>query len=90
MRLKSMERGVGKKRKALHARIIARRGEKEYKKMSLAPKSTLGRSRPGYCDGVKGSPRPGRRSGVTEAEVTGKAESDELKGSGRESVGFID
>ena len=43
-----------------------------------------------YCDGVEGRPRFGRRPAVAEAEVTGEAESDELKGSARSSVGFAD
>ena len=34
--------------------------------------------------------RVGPGYAVAEAEVTGKAESDELKGSGKESVGFSD
>ena len=34
--------------------------------------------------------RSGRRPAVAEAEVTGETESDELKGSGKESFGFID
>ena len=37
-----------------------------------------------YCDGVQGRPRFDRGPAVAEAE------SDELKSSGKESVGFID
>ena len=34
--------------------------------------------------------RSGRRPAVAEAEVVSETEIDELKGSGKESVGFID
>lgn len=64
--------------------------QEEKVQMSLTPKSRLGCSRPGHCDEVEGSPRYGRRPATAEVEVTGQAESDELKGSGKEWVGFID
>lgn len=42
-----------------------------------------------YCDLVEGKHRSDRRPAVAEAEVIGEAKSDELKGSGTESVGFL-
>lgn len=41
-------------------------------------------------DGVECRSRPGRGHAVGDAEGTGETESDELKGSGKKSVGFIE
>lgn len=38
---------------------------------------------------MEGKHRSDRRPAVAEAEVNGEAKSDELKGSGKESVGFL-